>query len=117
MFRHSLWIGLLILIGCSRHAPQQPIRYQLHVGQQLVYTGHTEFRGGGQEHYSQESVTYWVVEEKPDQSWRLIAHGVSRFGVPPTDEPFDAQSPGKEALGTNPADEVLAELRKSGPHG
>jgi thiol-disulfide isomerase/thioredoxin len=92
----------LLMAAPARSAePQQPPRYRLEVGQQLIYEGASRFKYQNGAHGTTDKTTFWVGRKNDDGSWHIIAHNENTFGqshgesdAPPTpgrkEEAFDA---------------------------
>lgn len=58
---------------------QDPPRYRLEVGQQLVYEGSSRFKYESGSHGTRDKTTFWVARQNEDRSWRIIAHNENSF--------------------------------------
>src|SRR5262245_57969487 len=73
--------GLLALFAplAVLAADPQPPRYQLEVGQELVYEGSFRFKYENGSHGTTDKTTFWVTRKNDDGSWHLIAQNESTF--------------------------------------
>src|SRR5439155_13612174 len=67
---------LVVLACCSLLSPaiadEVLPRYRLQVGQELRYTGKSEFKYQGGEHNYDNTWRIWVVRQNADGGWRLV---------------------------------------------
>jgi thiol-disulfide isomerase/thioredoxin len=93
--------ALLMTIPALSAEPPSPPRYQLKVGQQLIYQGSSLFKYQNGSHGTTDKTTFWVTRKNDDGSWHIIAHNENTFGQghgegnePPTpgrkEEAFDS---------------------------
>ena len=65
--------GAAILVADdSTETRELPLEYRLKAGQVLTYESYSEFNYGSGSTISAETMTFWVVRQNGDGSWRLI---------------------------------------------
>jgi peroxiredoxin len=70
---------ILGLIGVFPCAAEELPRYRLQVGQELIYSGQSEFKYQNGQYGNKDSWHIWVVKANSDGSWRLILRHGSSF--------------------------------------
>jgi thiol-disulfide isomerase/thioredoxin len=82
--------------GWGANAEPPLPRYQLEVGQELVYYGSSEFRFDGGSHGTTDRTTLWVTHQNADGSWHVVAHNENSFRQ---SSGKDEKETGQSALG------------------
>jgi thiol-disulfide isomerase/thioredoxin len=78
ILRKTIILGWAAFSWGANAEPPLP-RYQLEVGQELVYDGSSEFRYEGGSHGTTNRTTLWVTHQNADGSWHVVAHNEHSF--------------------------------------
>src|SRR5262245_6633073 len=72
-------VGLRLASATAAEAPLP--RYKLQVGQELRYSGHSDFKYQSGKHINDTTWRIWVVRQNEDGGWRLVIRSGSVFSV------------------------------------